>query len=336
MFEAFDGFDILRFQCMAEAAHAAACATAGADKSIRMTFDQIKSFYLVAALGTFAKAAEQLNTTQPTISARIAALEDRLGTILFDRSGHRVALTPEGRSFLRSAEKLLEIQAKVLIRSGNDQLRGIIRIGASDTMAVTWVPPFLAELRAAYKNAEFELHIGPSYRLREELLARHIDIAFIVGPLSNSEIVNQPFCDCQMVFAAAPSLGLHRHLQTSADIARMDILTFERMTRPHQDLLRDLRKADISPRLNPINSLPTINLMARKGLGVAVVPLCSIEEDISAGSLVILDTELQLSSIRFAVCYLQGPDRHFPEILSERAMAVLRRYRTSESIKILY
>ncbi|TGT20329.1 LysR family transcriptional regulator, partial [Mesorhizobium sp. M4B.F.Ca.ET.172.01.1.1] len=113
----------------------------------------------------------QLNTTQPTISARIAALEDRLGVSLFDRSGHRVALTPQGRSFLRSAEKLLEIQAKALKRYGKGELRGIVRIGASDTMAVIWIPPFLAALRAANPDAEFELHIGPSYRLRDELLA---------------------------------------------------------------------------------------------------------------------------------------------------------------------
>ncbi|WP_352849686.1 LysR family transcriptional regulator [Mesorhizobium sp. M0199] len=74
-------------------------------------------------LETFAKATEQLNTTQPTISARIAALEDRLGVSLFDRSGHRVALTPKGRSFLRSAEKLLEIRARAVTRYNKGKLR---------------------------------------------------------------------------------------------------------------------------------------------------------------------------------------------------------------------
>ena len=77
-----------------------------------MTFDQIQSFYMVAVLGTYGQAASQLNATQPTISARIIALEDRLGAKLFDRSGHRVALTPGGRMFLNYAEKLLEIIAE--------------------------------------------------------------------------------------------------------------------------------------------------------------------------------------------------------------------------------
>ncbi|MDX8499040.1 LysR family transcriptional regulator [Mesorhizobium sp. VK4C] len=301
-----------------------------------MTFDQIKSFYLVAVLGTFAKAAEQLNTTQPAISARIAALEDRLGVNLFDRSGHRVALTPDGRSFLRSAEKLLEIQAKALTSYGKGKLRGVTRIGASDTMAVIWIPLFLAALRASNPDAEFELHIGPSYRLRDELLARTIDIGFIAGPVSNPEIVNHLLCDCPMIFAAAPQLGLHGRKLASAEIDRMDVFTFERMTRPHQDLLRNLRKADISPRLNPINSLQPIILMVRKGLGIGAVPLGSIEEDLAAGHLVVLDSEFKLSDIRFTVCYPQGPDTHIPEMLTERAMDFLKARGSSESIKILY
>jgi DNA-binding transcriptional LysR family regulator len=301
-----------------------------------MTFDQIKSFYLVAVLGTFAKAAEQLNTTQPTISARIAALEDRLGVSLFDRSGHRVALTPEGRSFLRSAEKLLEIQAQVLTRYGKGKLRGVVRLGASDTMAVTWIPPFLAELRTAHPDADFELHIGPSYRLREELLTRQIDIGFIVGAVSNPEMVSHLLCDCPTVFAAAPSLGLHGRQLLSADIDRLDIFTFERMTEPYQDLLRNLHRVDISPRINPINSLQTIILMVRNGLGIGTVPLASIEDDIADGSLMVLDAEFKLNDVRFTACYPQGPNKQVAETLTEHAMSFLKARGSSESIKILY
>lgn len=303
-----------------------------------MTFDQIKSFYLVVVLGTFAKAAEQLNTTQPTISARIAVLEDRLGVRLLDRSGYRVALTPEGRSFLPCAEKLLEIQAEVLTRFKKGKLRGVVRIGASDTMAVTWLPSFLAELRTANPDAEFELHIGPSYRLREELLTRQIDIGFIVGPDSNPEMISHLLCDCPTVFAAAPSLGLHGRRLSSAEIDRMNIFTFERMTKPHQDLLRDLRTADISPRLNPINSLQTIILMVRKGLGIGTVPLASIEEDVASGNLVVLDAEFKLNDVRFAACYPEGPNKHITEVITKDAVEFLETFvpPSSDSIKIIY
>ena len=83
-----------------------------------MTFDQIHSFYLVATMCTYQQAARRLNATQPAISARIVALEARLGVKLFDRSGHRVVLTPHGRSFLTYAEKLLEIRDEAQLEVG--------------------------------------------------------------------------------------------------------------------------------------------------------------------------------------------------------------------------
>lgn len=300
-----------------------------------MTFDQIRSFYLVAVLGTFAKAAEQLNSTQPTISARIVALENRLGVKLFDRSGHRVALTPEGRSFLRSAEKLLNIEADIVRRFGKPGMRGIVRIGASDTMAVTWIPSFIAELRVENPNAEFELRIGPSYRLREELQARKIDIGFMVGPNSSPELINHPLCSCPLVFTAAPSLDLHDRRLVSADIEKMDIFTFERMTHPHQELVRVLRSKNLSPRMHPVNSLQTVVLMVKKGLGVGVVPLGAIEEDVAIGNLFVLDTDFDLSDTPFWVCYPQGPDSHAVETLAHRAKAFLKARGPSISIKIL-
>ncbi|UXX83167.1 LysR family transcriptional regulator [Roseovarius pelagicus] len=300
-----------------------------------MTFDQIRSFYLVAVLGTYAKAAEHLNATQPTISARIVALEGRLGVKLFDRSGHRVALTPEGRSFLRSAEKLLDIQADVFRRFDKPGIRGIVRIGASDTMAVTWIPSFIAELRAANPNAEFELHIGPSYRLHEELLARKIDIAFIVGPIASPELISHPLCRCPLVFTAAPSLGLHLRRIVSADIEKMDIFTFERMTRPHQELVRVLRTKNLSPRIHPVNSLQTVVLMVKKGLGVGVVPFGAVEEDVADGNLAVLNTDFSLSDTPFIICYPSGPDSHAVETLAQHVKEFLKARGSSDSIRII-
>ena len=72
-----------------------------------MNFEQIRTFLWVAKLGGFRKAAEKLNTSQPPVSARIAALEDRLGAALFERGQGGVRLTAKGRELLSYAEKLV-------------------------------------------------------------------------------------------------------------------------------------------------------------------------------------------------------------------------------------
>ena len=303
-----------------------------------MTFDQIQSFFLVATLGTYRKAAEKLNATQPTISARIVALEERLGVRLFDRSGHRVALTPQGRLFLNYAEKLLEIRAEALgAVGGADDLTGIVRIGASDTMAITWIPDFLSELRLKYPNAVIELHVAVSYRLREDLLARQIDIAFMVGPVAQAEIISHPFCVCPMVLTAAPGLGLHGRKLTREEIARLDIFTFERRTRPYQELRQHLNETIPSMvRLSPVNSLQTIVLLVEKGLGAGAVPLAAIENELASGSLVPLQAEIELPEIRHGISYLMGPDMSVAETISEQARDFLKNRYHGKSIEIIY
>jgi DNA-binding transcriptional LysR family regulator len=301
-----------------------------------LNFVQIRTFYLVATLGTFAQAAQRMNTTQPAISARIAALERELGVRLFDRAGHRVALTPEGRSFLKNAEKLLEIQAQTLAMFGKGNLTGTLRIGAADTMAITWLPDFLAELRKLNSDLTIELHIGPSFRLREELLKRQLDIGFVNGPFSDSEMINHLLCDCPMVLAAAPSLGLHGRNVSISELENFSIYTFERMTRPYEDLTRLLRNEESQIRLSPISSLQTIVLMVRKGLGMGAVPLCVIEEDLAHGRLVLLDTHIALDDIRFTASFPQGPNTFVGETLATLAMQFLKARPPERSIKLLY
>jgi DNA-binding transcriptional LysR family regulator len=303
-----------------------------------MTFDQILSFYKVATLGTYRQAAEVLNATQPTISARIVALEDQLRVTLFDRSGHRVALTPQGRLFLSYAEKFLELQANVLkIGRGTDELTGIIRIGASDTMAISWMPDFFAILRSKYPKAIFELHVGPSFRLREDLISRQIDIAFMIGPIAQAEIVSLPLCRCPMVIVAVPELGLHDKALTSEDLAQIDFFTFERMTRPYQELSQCLNEyTNSAARLNPINSLQTIVMFTEKGMGAGAVPTVVIQQQLNSGTLVELDTGFRLPDIQFCVSYPISPDMSVGQTITDLSKAYLSDMPQTEAIKIIY
>ncbi|MGH1357605.1 MAG: LysR family transcriptional regulator [Burkholderiaceae bacterium] len=300
-----------------------------------MTFDQIRSFYLIAVLGTFAQAARRMNTTQPGISARIAALESHLNVKLFDRAGQRATLTNEGRRFLRSAEKLLEIQSEILTETGAGQLTEVVRIGVSDTMAVTWVPGFLADLRQAFPDIFIELSTGPSFQIRDGLVERQLDVGFMVGPVSDPGIVNHILCDCPMVMAAPPAMNLHQVPLSSAQLEKLHLVTFERDTRPYQELLAGLRQAGLSPRINPVNSLRALTMLICKGFGVGVLPLAAIEQEVSDAELVLLDSPLKLSDIRFAACFPEGPDTWPARLITDRAVRYLHKMEPSPAIKVI-
>jgi DNA-binding transcriptional LysR family regulator len=75
----------------------------------RMDIDQLRAFERIVREGSFSRAARALDITQPTISARIAALERTLGGRLFSRGGRNLTLTERVEQFLPYARRVLEV-----------------------------------------------------------------------------------------------------------------------------------------------------------------------------------------------------------------------------------
>lgn len=99
---------------------------------------QVQAFYYAATMRSFARAAERLETSQPTISARVAALERRLGVPLFDRSQRTARLTSRGREMLQWAERMLALarEAHVAV-ADRASFRGTVRLGTAETLVHT-------------------------------------------------------------------------------------------------------------------------------------------------------------------------------------------------------
>lgn len=168
----------------------------------------LKSLVQISQVGSFAKAAEQLNMTLSALSMQIKALELELGVNLFDRSVRPPRLTPIGRSILDEAIPLLRSEESLLtICRSNDTLIGRFRIGFVTTAAVRFLPRFLEQAQLKAPQATFEIETGLSKALELKVLNGQIDAAIVTDagslPEALSEIVIQeePF-----VFAAHESI----------------------------------------------------------------------------------------------------------------------------------
>lgn len=299
-----------------------------------MTFDQIKSFYLIATLGTFAKAAARLNSSQPTLSARIAGLESSLGVQLFDRSGHRVALTAHGRQFLRHAEKLLEIQRDAINQIGGKKLSGIVRIGSSGTIAEILLSGFLTDLRSRQPDIGVELFVGTSHRLLASLEQRELDVAFIVGPNDRPRIIERPLCEIEMGLVAHRDLRLHGRRLDLAALQRVDFFTFERGTQPYRELTERLAGLGIPSQVSSINSLETVMILLMGKLGIGAVPKTALRDERWSQALCPVDTGISLSNLRFFASHVHAPDNTIGALLSDMAQAYLRQRAVEKFIKI--
>ena len=128
------------------------------------------------------RAAERLQRVQSNVTTRVRQLEADLGVALFLREGKRMALTPEGRTLLGYAERLLALaeEARQALRPG--QPGGRLRLGAMESTAASRLPAPLARFHGQWPQVALELSTAPTQKLLERLQAHALDAALVAWP----------------------------------------------------------------------------------------------------------------------------------------------------------
>lgn len=138
----------------------------------------IRTFQAIVKYGSFQRAAEALQYSQPTITTQIKKLEEELGMKLFDR-GKQITLTSAGRLLHERADLLLKEYEELNVAL-NDFIQGdagIIRIGASEPSASNRLPDILRQFSAKKPKVQVQVRIGPTKELTRLLLDDEIDLA---------------------------------------------------------------------------------------------------------------------------------------------------------------
>jgi len=143
-----------------------------------LDLESVRLFLLVSEFGNITRAAEAAGTVQPAVSARLKALEARLGRRLLERTPRFVRLTAEGAAFLPRARALLAAHEEALRPPGAAAVR--VALGLSDHAVGIGLPALLRRLRAALPpHAALELRGGLSLPLREAFEAGSLDAAVL-------------------------------------------------------------------------------------------------------------------------------------------------------------
>ena len=172
-----------------------------------LTLKQLEALVWVADLGSFRKAAAHLGTTQPNISARIAALEATLGFSLMARDAGSVEMTPRGLDVLEQARKSLRAVEGVLdVAARPDLAEDRLRLGVTELIATTWLHDFLRALRQDYPRVTVELTVDLSRTLDAELAANALDLALQNAPFSHAATGEITLGSYGYAWVAAPDL----------------------------------------------------------------------------------------------------------------------------------
>lgn len=252
----------------------------------RVTLRQIEYFVAVADHGSLRRAADQLAITQPTLTAQIAALEETLGAVLFERSRQGTWLTAGGRELLASARRVLEETQGLLDQAGTLSGGGVgtYRLGVTPTLGPYLLPWILPKLHSEIAGLRFYVREGVPRSLEEDLKDARHDLILTTVPVVSRELTVAP------LFRESLRLAIPREhkLAKKPRINRMDLVGEEVLTIGEQYLLHR-QIAELCEQLGAKlrrdyegTSLDTLRQMVAMGMGLAFLPALYVRSEIRA------------------------------------------------------
>jgi DNA-binding transcriptional LysR family regulator len=291
-------------------------------------FRSLELFYWVAELNSFSKAAERANTTQPAVSQRIAALEAEFGVKLFERNSRSISLTHQGRKLVDYAERFLLLRTEMVADVGSTvAMKGILRLGVSETIAQTWLSRFMERAHAVYPNIVIDLTVDVSPTMRDLLGRGELDLAFLLGPLGDPTMANRELCAYSLAFIASPDLDIGEEPLSLARIRNFPIITYPKATAPYPRLREALNDPSLPPpRIFGNSSLTTIVRMTLDRIGLSVIPPIVVQKELSEGRLRIVQTSLTVPDLVFTAAFPLALMGGLAQPMAELAQEVARQF----------
>jgi DNA-binding transcriptional LysR family regulator len=210
-------------------------------------------------------------------------------------------LHPRVRNFSSMHERLIGVRDEMIdtLRDPST-VRGIVRLGVSETIVHTWLPTL---------NPEFEIAVDISPRPRDGLVTRDLNLAFLPGPIDAPNVYTRQLCSFPVAFVAHEQIGLPHKWIAPEHIAERTIITFARHTLPQMALRELLARSGRRATVWASASSEAVTQMALDGLGVAVVPPAIIEKKAEArAKLRRLNTTIKLPNLDDVASWPTAPD----------------------------
>ncbi|WP_390959691.1 LysR substrate-binding domain-containing protein [Pseudomonas moorei] len=242
-------------------------------------------FVRVVERGSFSAVAREMQTSQPTISKVLRALETELGGKLIARSTRQLSLTDEGLRYYNECRQILAAvdAAEHSFQSGRETIAGHLRIGSSVSFGRLQIAPRLPAFLARYPDIQIDLQLNDQ---NQDLVSEGLDVTFRIGPLNDSGLIARHIGTTHRVTVAAPAyLAQQGQPQTPQQLSEHNCLLFNLLN--SQNLWaydRDGQRHEVRIKGNAqSNNSEAIREMVLGGLGIALSPVWLFSEDLKAG-----------------------------------------------------
>jgi DNA-binding transcriptional LysR family regulator len=256
-----------------------------------MEIRQLKAFMAIADAHTFTAAAQRTHYTQAALSMQIKQLEREVGVPLFTRMPRRVVLTEAGERLIGRAQHILREHDAALAELAElaGAKHGRLRLGsASGMVSADSRPAILKKLRRAHTHAEVSVTSGTSEELVKKILAGETDAAFISLPVQARNVETELLSQDQLVAIASPRHALAGQRVVSAfALAGEKLILGERGGNTRRLIDEFFAEAGLKPTVAmELSRQAAIKNMVGADMGVGIVPLSVVREEVERGKLV--------------------------------------------------
>lgn len=254
----------------------------------------LRSFHAVATHGSFTRASEMLNITQPTLSGQVKELEERYGTKLFIRHGRRIELTDIGKSAFSITRLIFRHEEEVehLLQSARALTSGQLRVGADSPYIAT---PLLAQFQRLYPGIQISIQYGNSQQLMAWIVSRSCDVAFMPNiPQEDERLYSIPLPPGRLVvFVNQDHDWAERRSVTIEELVTQRIVLREKGSRTRSIFEEAVSRAgQLLPDVMEISGREGVREAVAAGFGVGIVAENELFADSRLRALPVSNAEL--------------------------------------------
>lgn len=274
---------------------------------------RLRVFREVANQASFRRAAEALYITQPAVTQQIKALEEELGSRLFDRSGGRVRLTAAGELLLRRAGEAEATLSRAVEEIGTleGEVRGALRVAASTTIAQYVLPRLLAEFARQHPAVRLELESANTQRVVEVVGGGDAPIGLIEGPAHRQELAIERWLQDELMLVVPSSHEWARREISITALGSAKLLVRERGSGTREVLEHALKQAGAPHhRLQiamELGSTEALLACVEAGLGVGFASRFALDRQRALGTLAVVKVKGLRVTREFSMVHPRGP-----------------------------
>ncbi len=290
-----------------------------------MHIETLKVFCDIIESGSFSYAASQNFVTQSAVSQQVRSLEEKYDCRLIERGRAGVKPTPAGQILYAASKEIVRrfLELENRLREIGSVVAGSIRVGTVYSVGLHELPPYLTEFLRNFPAVNVHLEYLRSNKIYEDLIEGKVDLGVVAYPAKRSQIVSVPFRHDELVLAVPPDNPLAKHTKVNVgQLQGQKFVGYERDIPTRKASDRILREHGVKPTYAlEFDNIETIKRAVEIGLGCAIVPRMTVENEIARGTLRMLEFQEGTFLRPLAIIYKRGRElspavRKFIEVLT--------------------